>query len=106
MQSWTKYWKGEILLTISHISKRTVFYGLETLSFCATHLPGEFNQRNKISIFKNDVKQRICNQCHYRLCKVVAPNLRLIWHIAPIFKIIIVLKQCSHDSSGREIHVH
>ena len=45
--------------------KRTVFYGLETISYRApqlwTILPDKFKQRNTISLFKSDVRQWICN---------------------------------------------
>ena len=47
--------------------KRTVFYGLETISYRATQLwtilPEEFKQRNTKSLFKSDVRQWICNEC-------------------------------------------
>ena len=63
--------------------KRTVFYGLETISYRApqlwTILPEEFKQRNTISLFKSDVRQWICNEHPCRLCKVFVPNLELIW---------------------------
>ena len=59
--------------------KRTVFYGLETISYGApqlwTILPEEFKQRNTISLFKIDVRQWICNDCPCRL--VFVPNLGL-----------------------------
>ena len=59
--------------------ERTVFYGLETISYRApqlwTILPEEFKQRNTISLFKSDVRHWICNQCPCRLCKVFVPNL-------------------------------
>ena len=62
--------------------KRTVFYGLETISYRApqlwTILPEEFKQRNTISLFKSDVRQWICNERPCRLCKVFVPNLELI----------------------------
>ena len=62
--------------------KRTVFYGLETISYRApqlwTILPEEFKQRNTISLFKSDVRQWICNECPCRLCKVFVPNLGFI----------------------------
>ena len=45
--------------------KRTVFCGLETISYRAsqlwTILPEEFKQRNTISLFKSDVRQWICS---------------------------------------------
>ena len=62
--------------------KRTVFYGLETISYRApqlwTILPEEFKQRNTISLFKNDVRQWICNECPCGLCKIFVPNLGFI----------------------------
>ena len=62
--------------------KKTVFYGLETISYHApqswTILPEEFKQRNTISLFKSDVRQWICNERPCRLCKVFVPNLQLI----------------------------
>ena len=46
--------------------KKTVCYGLQTLSYLTcqlwTLLPEKIKQRNK-SIFKNDVKQWICKEC-------------------------------------------
>ena len=40
--------------------KRTVFYGLEKINYCAPQLwtifPEEFKQRNTISLFKSDVR--------------------------------------------------
>ena len=54
--------------------KRTVFYGLETISYGApqlrTILPEEFKQRNTASLFKSDARQWICNECPCRLCKL------------------------------------
>ena len=70
----------------SHL-KRTVFYGLETISYRAPQLwailPGEFKQRNTISLFESDVRQWICNECPCRLHKVFVPNLVFIWGTAP-----------------------
>ena len=46
--------------------KKTVCYGLQTLSYLTrqlwTLLPEKIKQRNK-SIFKSDVKQWICKEC-------------------------------------------
>ena len=46
--------------------KKTVCYGLQTLSYLTrqlwTLLPEKIKQRNK-SIFKNDVKQWRCKEC-------------------------------------------
>ena len=59
-----------------------MFCGLETISHHAPQswkiLPEEFKQRNTISLFKNDGRQRICNECPCRLCKVFVPNLGFI----------------------------
>ena len=67
--------------------KRTVFYGLETISYRAPHLwtilSEEFKQRNTISLFKSGVKKWICNECPCRFCKVFVPNLGFIWGAAP-----------------------
>ena len=67
--------------------KRTAFYGLETISYRAPQLwtifPEEFKQRNTISLFKNDVRQWICNGCPCRLHKLFVPNLGFIWVTAP-----------------------
>ena len=64
-----------------------LFYGLETISYRAPQLltifPEEFTQRNTISLFKSDVRQCICNECPYRLCKVFVPNLGFTWGTAP-----------------------
>ena len=64
--------------------KRTVFYGLETMSNRAPQLWAilleDFKQRNTISLFKSDVRQCICNQCPCRLCKVFVPDLRYLWY--------------------------
>ena len=62
--------------------KRTVFYGLETINYRApqlwTILSEEFKQRKTTSLFQNDVRQWICNECPCRLCKVSVPNLGFI----------------------------
>ena len=67
--------------------KRTVFYGLETISYRApqlwTILPEMFKQRNTISLFKNDFRQWICNECPCRLWKIFVPNLGFIRGTAP-----------------------
>ena len=67
--------------------KKTVFYGLETISYRAPQLwailPEEFKQRNTINLFKRDVRQWICNECPCRFCKVFVPNLGFIWGTAP-----------------------
>ena len=59
--------------------KRTVFNGLETLSYRAlqlwTLLPEEIKQRNTVNLFTSDVKQWICKECSCRLCKMFVPNL-------------------------------
>ena len=62
--------------------KRTVFDGLETLSYHApqlwTLLPEGIKQRNPVNLFKSNVKQWICKECPCRLCKVFVPNLGYI----------------------------
>ena len=62
--------------------KKTVFYGLETLSYRGpqlwTLLPEKIKQRNTINLFKSDVKQWICKECPCRLYKVFVPNLGFI----------------------------
>ena len=67
--------------------KRTVFYGLETISYRAPQLwtifPEVFKQRNTISLFKSDVRQWIYTECPCRLCKVFVPNLGFTWGTAP-----------------------
>ena len=54
--------------------KRTVFNGLETLSYRATQLwtllPEEIKQRNTINLFKSHLKQWICKECPCRVCSV------------------------------------
>ena len=54
--------------------KRTVFYGLETISYRAPQLwatfPEELKQGNAISLFQSDVRQWICNECPCRLCSI------------------------------------
>ena len=52
--------------------KKTVFYGLETISYRApqlrTLLSEEFKQKNTISLFKSNVRKRIRNECTCRMC--------------------------------------
>ena len=96
--------------------KRTVFYGLETISYRApqlwTILPEEFKQRNTISLFKSDVRQWICNECPCRLCKIFVSNLGFIWGTAPNLVLKIyhgLFNACMYIylyvSPSREIHV-
>ena len=72
--------------------KRTVFYGLETLSHSAPRLGRlfleEIKQTNTISLFKRDVKQLICKEWPCRLCRVFVPNVGFIWHMAPILVLL------------------
>ena len=92
---------GELFVITSEICKfhserkRTVFYGLETISYRApqlwTILPEEFKQRNTISLFKSDVRQWICNECPCRLCKVFVPNLGFIWGTTPNVVLIFIM---------------
>ena len=74
--------------------KRTVFNGLESLSYRALQLwillPEEIKQRNTINLFKSDVKQWICKESSCRLCKVFVPNLGFIKHMAPILALFII----------------
>ena len=62
--------------------KRTVFDGLETLSYRApqlwTLLPEEIKQKSTINLFKSNVKQWICKERSCRLSKVFVPNLGFI----------------------------
>ena len=62
--------------------KRTVFCGIETISYPApqlwTILPEEFKQRNTISLFKIDVRQWIHHECPCKMCKVFVLNLGFI----------------------------
>ena len=66
----------------SERKKKTVFYGLETISYRAPQLykilPEEFKQSITISLFKRDVRQWICNEYQCRLSKVFVRNLGFI----------------------------
>ena len=77
------------LLEFQSEKKRTVFDGLETLSYRVPQLwilsSEEIKQRNTIYLFKSEVKQQICKERPCRLCKVCVPNAGFIWHMAPIF---------------------
>ena len=62
--------------------KKTMFYGLETISYRApqlwTILLEKLKQRNIISLFKSDIRHWICNECPCRLCKVFLRNLEFV----------------------------
>ena len=59
--------------------KRTVWYGLETLSYCYPQLrpllPESFKEMNSLNQFKINIKYWICHDCPCRLCKVYIQNL-------------------------------
>ena len=59
--------------------KRTVWYGLETLSYRYPQLwsvlPESLKEMNSLSQFKRNIKHWICRGCPYSLCKVYIQNL-------------------------------
>ena len=59
--------------------KRTVSYGLETLSYRYPQLwsllPESLKEMNSFSQFKRNIKHWICRDCPCRLCKVYIQNL-------------------------------
>ena len=59
--------------------KRTVWYGLETLSYRYPQLwsllPESLKEMNSLSQFKRNIKHWICRDCPCRLCKVYIQNL-------------------------------
>ena len=59
--------------------KRTVWYGLETLSYGYPYLwsllPESLKEMNSLSQFKRNIKHWICRDCPCRLCKVYIQNL-------------------------------
>ena len=59
--------------------KRTVWYGLETLSYHYPQLwsllPESLKEMNSLSQFKRNIKHWICRDCPCRLCKVYIQNL-------------------------------
>ena len=59
--------------------KRTVDYGLETLSYRAPQLwsllPEEIKQTESLSEFKRNIRKWICSDCPCRLCRTYVPNL-------------------------------
>ena len=59
--------------------KRTVWYGLETLSYRYPKLwyllPESLKEMNSLSQFKRNIKHWICRDCPCRLCKVYIQNL-------------------------------
>ena len=59
--------------------KRTVWYGLETLSYrypqLKSLLPESLKEMNSLSQFKRNLKHWICRDCPCRLCNVYIQNL-------------------------------
>ena len=59
--------------------KRTVWYGLENLSYRYPQLwsllPESLKEMNSLSQFKRNIKHWICRDCPCRLCKVYIQNL-------------------------------
>ena len=59
--------------------KRTVWYGLETLSYRYPQLWSlllkNLKEMNSLSQFKRNIKHWICRDCPCRLCKVCIQNL-------------------------------
>ena len=59
--------------------KRTVWYGLETLSYRYPQLWSlllkNLKEMNSLSPFKRNIKHWICRDCPCRLCKVCIQNL-------------------------------
>ena len=78
--------------------KRTVFTGVETLSYRPpqlwTLLSEEINQEDTINLFKSGVKRWICKECPCRLCKVFVPNLRFFWHMVSILVLFMIWIVC------------
>ena len=60
--------------------KRTVWYGLETLSYRYPQLLllESFKEMNSLSQFKRNIKHWICRDCPCRLYKVYIQNLRFL----------------------------
>ena len=59
--------------------KRTVHYGLETLSYRSPQLwsllPGNIKEVESLEIFKRKVKNWICDNCLCKLCKPYLQNI-------------------------------
>ena len=66
--------------------KRTVWYGLETISYRYPQLwsllPESLKEMNSLSQFKRNITHWICRDCPCRLCKVYIQNLGCIVNIA------------------------
>ena len=62
--------------------KKTVNYGIETLSYRSSALwslvPSETKSVISLPLFKQKIKDWICKQCPYRLCRQFVPNLGFI----------------------------
>ena len=63
--------------------KRTVWYGLETLSYRYPQLwsllPESLKEMNYLSQFKRNIKYWICRDCPCRFCKVYIQNLGFLY---------------------------
>ena len=89
--------------------KRTVFHGLETISYRAlqswTFLPEEFKQRNTIHLFKSDVRQWICNEIIYIIYIYIYIHISYIYHISIIYIYMYVYElPQSHSGDNRKAH--
>ena len=62
--------------------KRTVHFGLETLSYRSPQLwsllPANIKEAESLHYFKRNVKKWICTTCPCRLCKTYLPNIGFI----------------------------
>ena len=62
--------------------KRTVYFGLETISYRSPQLwsllPEHMRQLNSLDQFKRSVRQWVCNTCPCRLCKVYLLNVEFL----------------------------
>ena len=62
--------------------KRTVYFGLETVSYRSLQLcsllPERKRQLNSLDQFKRSVRQWVCNTCPYRLCKAYLQNVGIL----------------------------
>ena len=61
--------------------KRTVYFGLETISYRSPQLwslfPEHMRQFNSLDQFKRSVRQWVCDTCPCRLCKVYLPKCQI-----------------------------
>ena len=59
--------------------KRTVHYGLETLSYRSPQLwpllPENIKEVDSLKVSNGEAKNRICGDCPYRLCKPYLQNI-------------------------------